>query len=178
MEHEIVQQAAGHAAVHEAFYLQPAFWVAAAFLVFVFLAYKPISRAIGRGLDARSKLIASELTEARRLREEAQELLASFQKKQRESLQEAEEMLAAARTDAARISEKAEAELKAGIEKRMKMASDKIAQAEARALAEVQAYVADIALAAARRIISEQVEKGGDDAMIRRAAEGIKGKIH
>ena len=172
MEHEAVQ------IVHKAFYQDPTFWVAVAFMVFVLLAFRPIARAFAKMLDARSHQVASELAEARRLREEAQEALAAYQKKQRESLQEAENMLATTRADAARISEKAEADLKIALEKRMRQATAKIAQAEARAVAQVQTYVADISLMAAQKLMTEYLDKGGNDELVRKAAADVAKKIN
>lgn len=180
MEHETVRhESTGHAAAHgELFYQEPVFWVAVAFFIFMFLALRPLCRAIAKGLDARRALIDGELTEARRLREEAQEVLASYQKKQRDSLQEAEAMLATARADAARVMEKAEADLKLTLDKRMQMATAKIAQAEAKALQDMQGYVADIAVNAALKLVTEHLDKGGNDVLIRQAAADVAGKIH
>ncbi|MEL7029813.1 MAG: hypothetical protein AAGL49_11535, partial [Pseudomonadota bacterium] len=56
-------------------------------------AYLKVPGAIANALDKRSKAIADELDEARRLREEAQELLAHYQRKQREAETEAQEIV-------------------------------------------------------------------------------------
>ncbi len=172
MEHETVH------VVHEAFYQNPGFWVAVSFVVFVLLAFRPVAKALVRVLDGRSSQIAAELAEARRLREEALEALAAYQKKQRESLQEAESMLATTRADAARIADKAEADLRQALEKRMRLAMEKIAQAESRAIADVQSYVADISLLASQKLIAEYLEQGGNDELVRRAAQDIAKKIN
>jgi F-type H+-transporting ATPase subunit b len=164
--------------MEEVFYLTPQFWVAASFGVFVILMFRPLARIIAKALDNRSAQIASELAEAKSLREEAQEVLAVYQKKQRESLQEAEAMLAATRADAARILDKAEADLKVALEKRMKQATDKIAQAEAKAIQDVQGYVADIALIAAKELIAGYLEKSGNDGLINKALADVAAKIH
>ena len=163
---------------HEAFYQNPAFWVAVSFTVFVVLAFKPTAKVLAKMLDTRSHQIAAELAQARLLREEAQEALAAYQKKQRESLQEAETMLASTRADAARITEKAEADLKLALEKRMRQATDKIAQAEARAIADIQSYVADISLMAAQKLMTEYLDKGGDDELVHKATADIARKMN
>lgn len=172
MEHETAH------VVHEAFYQDPTFWVAVSFAMFVLMAFKPIAKALVRTLDSRSNQIAAELAEARRLREEAQEALAAYQKKQRESLQEAEAMLATTRADAARIAEKAETDLKLALEKRMRLAMEKIAQAESRAIADVQGYVADVSLLASQKLIAQYLDQGGNDELIRKAAQDIAKKIN
>ena len=71
---------AEHAAHHGPFYTEAHFWVDVAFILVVALAYRPVSRAIAAGLDARAAKIKSRLDEAHRLREEAQELLATYQR--------------------------------------------------------------------------------------------------
>ena len=73
------------------------FWVAAAFVIFMgLLVYYGVPGLIGKALDDRADMIRKELDEARRLREEAQNLLADYQRKARE----AEEAAAAAAAQA------------------------------------------------------------------------------
>lgn len=170
---------AGHAAsVHESFYQEPVFWVAIAFVIFMSLALRPLCRVIAKGLDSSSKKIAEELAEAKRLRLEAEAVLASYQKKQRESLQEAEAMLASAKADADRIAAKAESDLNTALDKRLKAAMDKIAQTEAKALQDMQGYVADIALNTAKKLLSESIGKDGGETLVKEAAAEVARKLH
>jgi F-type H+-transporting ATPase subunit b len=54
-------------------------WVAVAFLCFVgLLLYMKVPSTIGKSFDDRAEAIRKELDEARRLREEAQDLLADY----------------------------------------------------------------------------------------------------
>lgn len=162
----------------EAFYLAPTFWVALSFVVFVALAIRPVSRFAARSLDARSAQIAAELTQAHRLRQEAETLLATYQKKQNEALKEAELILVETRNDAKRLAEQAELELKAALDKRIKLATDKITQAESKAIQEVQAHVVDIAIAAARTLIHEYLLRTGNEELIRQATTELERKLH
>ncbi len=162
----------------QAFYLDPEFWVLVSFVGFLLLAFRPLARMITRALDARSAQIAEELAEARRLREEAQAVLASYQKKQRESLKEAEEILAGAKTEAEFMSKQAEAQLKTALDKRMKLAIEKIAQAESKALQDVQNHVVDIAVSVARSIITDHLVRTGNDDMIKQVASELERKFH
>jgi len=164
--------------IEEAFYLTPTFWVAVSFGVFVLLIFRPIGRFLGKTLDARSAQIASDLAEARRLREEALAMLDMYRKKQQESLKEAEELLAHAKQDAERMAELAESELKSMLDKRMKLASERIAQSETRALQDVREHVVDIAIAAARTLIREHLERSGGKELIRQAATELERKLH
>jgi F-type H+-transporting ATPase subunit b len=161
-----------------AFYLEPEFWVTVSFVMFVLLAFRPVAEMIAKTLDSRSALIGEELSQARKLREEAQETLKAYQKKQQESLEEAALMLKQTQEDAKRMAAQAETELKSALEKRMKLATDKIAQAETKALQDVQNHVVDIAIAAARTIIAEHLSRGGNEELIKQAALELERKLH
>ena len=67
------------------------FWATAAlFLFFALIAYLKVPGMMTKALDDRSDKIRNDLEEARRLREEAQQLLAEYQRKRKEAEQEAE----------------------------------------------------------------------------------------
>ena len=158
--------------------LDEKFWLAVSFVIFVALVWKPIARFVLKALDDRSEAIRNELEEAVRLREEAQAVLAAYQKKQRESLKEAEEILRKTKEEAQHLQSKAEANLKKSLDDRMKLAVEKIAQAEAKALEDVQHNMVDMAISAARLIIQEQVGKTSGQEQIRAAMADIERKIH
>jgi F-type H+-transporting ATPase subunit b len=80
------------------------FWVAVGFFLFVgVLLYMKVPGLLSKSLDERADTIRKELDEARRLREEAQDLLADYQRKQREADAEAQAVaeVRAAAVDAA-----------------------------------------------------------------------------
>src|SRR5215475_4479626 len=91
----------------------PETWVAVAFVIFVVLTAKPISRAIAKGLDNRAAKIRAQLDEARALRDEAERMLAENQRKQIAAVKEAEAILAHAREEAERIRRESAASLEA-----------------------------------------------------------------
>ena len=163
---------------HESLLTDPRTWVTAAFLTFVLLAYKKIAALIANGLDNRTARIKSELDEARRLREEAEAVLAEYKQKQAEYLKEAEQMLESAKNDAQQLRAYAETELKASLDARMKQAVERIAQEEASAINDVRDHVVDIALAAARNIISDQVGTMSQAELIKLALADIHRKVH
>ena len=85
---------AGHAATGEhesvALWQDPSLWVGLAFLIVVGLFWKMgVHKSMGASLAKRSQKIADELDQARKLREEAQEILAQYQRRQREAEEEA-----------------------------------------------------------------------------------------
>ena len=145
---------------------QAEFWVAVAFVIFIALVYKPALKAIGGMLDDRARRIKADLDEARRLREEAERLIADYRKKQSEGAGEAEAIIARARDEALRLKSEGEANLDAAFKRREKAALEKIAQAEAQAMAEVRNEAVDIAVAAARRILTEGLDAERGAALI------------
>lgn len=142
------------------------FWVLVAFVLFVgFMVWKARKALVG-GLDQRAARIKAEIDEAQRLREEAQALLADYQKKQREALGEAQAMLKQAEEEGKRARAKAEIDLAAALKRRERQALDRIAQAEAQALAEVRNLAADLAVAATRRILIETLDPAKAQALV------------
>ncbi len=142
------------------------FWVLVAFILFVgFMVWKARKALVG-GLDSRAARIKAEIDEAQRLREEAQALLGEYQKKQREALGEAEAMLKQAHEEAKRLRAKAEVDLAAAMKRREQQALDRIAQAEAQALAEVRNLAADLAVSATQKILTENLDPAKAEALV------------
>ncbi len=156
----------------------PTFWVAVAFLTFVVLAARPVSRAVAGALDGRSNRIRAEIEEAQALREEAQKTVAEFQRKQRDALKEAEQILDHAKIEATRLRERAERDLEAALERREQAALDKISQAEAQALQEVRDRAIEVALLATAKLIAENLGPERSGAMIDRAIHDLSGHLH
>lgn len=156
----------------------PVFWITISFILVVGLIVKKIVPAVINGLDNRSANINEEIERATALREEAQAILAKYQKKQRESLKEAEEIVQKANLEARRITKEAEQAVEVALKKRMKLAVEKIEQAERQALQEVQAKVIDITMAATRAIIAEKLTPAARDALVESAAQDLQEKLH
>jgi F-type H+-transporting ATPase subunit b len=154
------------------------FWVAVSFILFMALIFWKAWGPMMRGLDSRADKIREELDEAQRLREEAQHILAETQRKQRDAVKEAEDMLKAAEEEAGRIREKAAEDLKAALKRREQQAMDRIAQAEANAQAEVRGMAADMAVAAARKILTEKLDKKTADSLVDDTIKSIPDKLH
>lgn len=160
------------AAAGEPFFESPETWVAVAFVLFVVLAGRAIWRALAKMLDARAARIKAELDEAQRLREEAEALLAEYQRKQRDAKGEAEAIIARARDEATRLRREAEETIRLTLERRERLALESIAQAQEKARADVRNEAVDVAVAAARRILSEAIdEKAGRNLNDRAIAE-------
>jgi F-type H+-transporting ATPase subunit b len=155
------------------------FWVGIAFVVFVLiLLYYQVPKLIAKALDDRSEAIRKELDEARRLREEAQDLLADYQKKHRNVGQEAESILESARREAEAFAHETRTTLKDTLERRTQQAEDKIARAETQAVDDVRAAAIDLALAASEKILREKTAGPGGAPLVDQSIRDLKGRLN
>jgi F-type H+-transporting ATPase subunit b len=155
------------------------FWVAVAFVIFVgFAIYMGLHRMILDALDQRSARIKAELDEAVRLKEEAQSLLAQYQRKHQEAEREAEGIIGGARIEAERIAAEAKTKMEDFVARRTRMAQDKIAQAEAQAVADVRAAAAEAAVAAAERILTQSAQGKVADDLVAQGIRDVKQKLN
>src|SRR3974390_2422472 len=135
------------------------FWVALAFILFVAgLGYIGVHRMIAKSLDERAGRIKAELDEAKKLKDEAVALLADYQRKRDEAENEAQEIIAGAKAEAERLAAEAKAKIEEFVARRTKKAEIKVAQAEARAAADVRGAAAEAAVAAAAKVLSQDVK--------------------
>jgi F-type H+-transporting ATPase subunit b len=155
------------------------FWVAIAFGVFVLiLIYLKVPKLIAKSLDDRAEAIRKELDEARRLREEAQNLLADYQKKHRNVGQEAQSILELARKEAEAFGQETRAGLKDLLERRTQQAEDKIARAEAQAVDEVRGAAIELAVSAAEKILREKAAGAGGASLVDQSIRELKGRLN
>ncbi len=161
------------------FFMEPEFWVAVAFFIFVGIAWKMGAfKALVDGLDGRSAKISAELEDARQLREEAQRVLADYQKRRQQAESEADDIVKAARAEAERLAQDAHAKLADFVARRTKMAEQKIAQAEVQATAEVRAAAAEAAVKAAEGILRNRVHGGSGDALVSQGLAEVRAKLN
>jgi F-type H+-transporting ATPase subunit b len=160
------------------FLRDPETWIAVSFVAFLALAGRAIARAIAKMLDERGSKIKSDLDEARRLHDEALSLLAEYKMKQQEASREAAEILNHAREEANLFRKEAAGHLTAALARRERMALDKITQAEAQAVAEVRSQAVDLAVAAAQRILQQQMAGPRAGNLIDQAIAELDRKLH
>lgn len=161
----------------EPFYDNPVFWVGVSFVILIGFALRQgAAGAIAKALDDRAGGIKREIDEALRLREEAHALLEDSKRKHASAEQEAAQIVAAARQEAESLAAETRRNLKDSVERRTKMAEDKIARAEAQAVAEVRSASADLAVAAAEKLIAGKAAVNGS-ALIEKSIADLKGRL-
>ena len=158
-------------------FTNPEFWIAVSFVIAVAILVKLAGGRFIGALDAHSARIASQLEEARKLREEAEAFLAEQQRKQRDALNEARDIIAHAHSEAERISGEAAAELDRSLRLRELHARETIALSEAKAVTEVRGVVVDIAIEAARRALTSHLDQQRGSALIDSAIADVASQL-
>src|SRR5438309_10680853 len=154
--------------------LNPGGWVALAMLfVFAILIWKKVPAGIGSALDSKIALIRDQLAEAESLRKEAEALKAEYAAKSAGADKDREALLERARHEAGEIVAKAKTDAEALIERRTRMAEDKIAAEERSAVEQLRAAAADAAAKASAKIIAERHDAARDARLVDAAIKEI-----
>lgn len=155
------------------------FWAFISLVIFLgILAYVKVPAMMTGALDKRADQIRNELEEAKKLREEAQQLLAEYQRKRKEAETEAESILSAAEKEAAVLREEAKAKTEEYISRRTAMAEQKIRQAETDAINEVRASAVDLAVVAAEKLIGSKVDSKASGELFKASLGELKTRLN
>ena len=147
-------------------------------LFFALIIYLKVPGSVAGSLDRRAEAIRKELDEAKRLRIEAEALLAEYQRKAKEATAEAAGIIDQAKREAEALGAEAKKRMEDYVAGRTKMAEQKIAQAEAQAVQEVKALSADVAIAAAEKILAAKVKGETAETLIKKTIADLRGKLN
>lgn len=131
-------------------------WLGLIAVLAIFL-YRRVPAMIAAALDRRAQAIANELESVHRLRTEAETVLVTYRERARGAASEAATIVSETRAETERFSAEARAQMNAQIERRARQAQERIAQAEANAMAEIRTLAANAAVDAARKIIAARL---------------------
>jgi F-type H+-transporting ATPase subunit b len=155
------------------------FWTTLALIgFFAILYYFKVHESVGKSLDARAEAIRNDLDAARKMREEAQQLLTDYQRRAREAEDEAKEIIASAKRDAEAMAAQTRKTLAETLERRTRAAEEKIARAEAQAVTEVRAAAVELALATAEKVLKGSLSGPQADALIENSIRDLKGRLN
>ena len=156
----------------------PVFWVGVAFVILIAFALRQgVVGTITKALDERADSIRNEIEEARRLRAEAEALLADSKRKYAAAEQEAAAIVDSAKQEAEALASETRRNLAESLARRSRLAEEKIARAEAQAIAEVRSTSVDLAIAAAERVIASKTEQSGGN-LIDQSIRDLKGRLN
>ncbi|MEE8578332.1 MAG: F0F1 ATP synthase subunit B [Hyphomicrobium sp.] len=157
----------------------PVFWVMIAFIGFVaLLIYYGVPGAVGKALDDRATAIRADLDEARRLRDEAHALLADYQRRSREAEDETKTIIEQAKREGEALAAETRKNLQESVERRTKLAEEKIERAEAQALSDVRTAAVESAIAVAEKILKSRVAGATADTLIENGIRDLDGKLN
>ena len=160
-------------------FYEPETWVAIAFVILMgVFAWLGVHRTVLTALDHRSERIKAELDDARRLKDEAANVLAEYKARRASAEREADDIIANARAEAERIAADAKAKMEDFVARRTKTAENKIALAEAQALADVRAAAAEAAVTAATTILSQSVKGQVADDLLAKGIAEVRQKLN
>ena len=160
-------------------FFEPEFWVAVAFVILmVVFGYLGVFKSAMTALDHRAERIKAELDDAKRLKDEAAKLLADYQARRASAEREAQEIVTNAKAEAERIAAEAKTRMEDFVARRTKTAENKIALAEAQALADVRAAAAEAAVAAASTVLSQSVKGSVADDLLAKGIAEVKAKLN
>jgi F-type H+-transporting ATPase subunit b len=156
----------------------PTFWVAVSFVIFLAIAGKAAWKGITGMLDQRAAAITKQLDDALKLRAEAEATLAEYKMKRDAAESEAKGIVDLARAEAASLKARAETELANTIRLRERQALDRIAQAEAKAMAEVRATAVDAAISATRSLLEDRMKAGQGTELVDQAIADLPRRLN
>ena len=154
-------------------------WTLVALIIFFgIVVYLKVPGMVTKSLDERADKIRNELDEARKLREEAQQVLAEYQRKRKEAEQEASDIVAAAKRDADLLLEEAKEKTREYVARRTALAEQKIAQAERDAVNEVRSRAVDVAVAAAGDLLASKVDAKARGELFKSALKEVRTRLN
>ena len=157
------------------FIYEPEFWVAVSFFIFIgVLVYLGIHKKVASALDARALRISKELEEALRLREEAEKLLGDYRCKLGDVVTEVDNIIALAAKQAETLAEETRQSLKEHVERRIKLAEERIARAEMEAVRELRNDAVDVAIAAAQKLIAAKLTPDRAKKLVSESIKALK----
>ncbi|QPC88637.1 F0F1 ATP synthase subunit B [Mesorhizobium sp. NBSH29] len=155
------------------------FWAFVALVIFLgVILYMKVPKMISRSLDERADNIRTELSDAQRLREEAQQLLSEYQQKRKEAEKEAGDIVASAKREAEMLLTEAQKKTDEYVVRRQALAEIKIGQAERDAVNEVRSSAVDIAVEAARKLLGDNIDAKASAELFKASLLDMKAKLN
>jgi len=151
------------------FFAEPRSWVAIAFVIFFVIFGKKLWGVLAGILDKRADTIRTELSEAERLRGEAEAMLKDAETRRSLALTEAQALIEGAKREAVRLAAEAIAEAEQAAQRRERMAMDRISAAEKAAVDQVRFAAAEVAGVATRNVIIESLSADASAAIVDKA---------
>src|SRR5690606_5466828 len=147
-------------------------WLAITFVILYFLMAKVVAPGISEVLESRQNRITSDLEEARRLSEEAEQAKADYEEALAKARNEAHGIVSELKAEVAKEQEASKAELDAVLAQKTKAAESSIREAKETALGHVREIAAEAAKSAVARLVPLDISDKDVDAAVAASMKG------
>jgi F-type H+-transporting ATPase subunit b len=158
-------------------FLDPKFWLTISFLIFTTLIIKYVLPKILNTLDNKSKQIANDIEQAKKMREEAEKLLIDTKNYHEDSLLYCQKLIEDAKKEADKLLSDSKKELEAELLKKTNLAQERIKQEEEKTIREIKSNI----IASAIKTISNKASNltiASSSIMTKKAAADISKTVH
>ena len=139
--------------------------------------YLRLPRRVLQSLDDKAAAIESELDEARKLREQAAQVLADYQTQAQQAEKQAEEIVTLARESAERTAAEAKVAMEAQMQRRAAQAELKIARSEEKLMKEVRTAIASLAIDAAAQLVADGLSAEKAKQLVDDSIDGLSDRL-
>ena len=154
-------------------FVDPQFWVAIAFVIFIAAIFNPIRKMLGITLNSKIQSIKNSIEEAENIKNETQNTLSDLKKRQNDVKIEIENIHKDAKEKIKILESQAEEKLKEKIDKRNLLAAAKIEQLTRDANATIQQHISQAAIEAVVTILKKKLDQDEKQNLINRSIKEL-----
>jgi F-type H+-transporting ATPase subunit b len=148
-------------------------WTLIAFLISFYILKKLAYPRIQEALEKRANAVAESIDQAKRTREEADQLLQEYRERLREAREQAEDIVHRSRQSSERMLEETKVEAKRQREEMMEQTRREIEQETRRALGEIRREVADLTIAATEKVMRKSLDEDDQKRLVEEALQEV-----
>lgn len=150
----------------EDFYEHPTFWVGVSFVLVILVLGRPIGKILKKLLEKRIEGIATRISDAANLKDDAQKLLVEYERKAINAEFEAADILKKSRKEIELLKKESLEKLKNEMSIKEKEAENRLLAAKTKALDEVSGLTTTLTIKAVRNAIEENLTAQNQDSLI------------
>ena len=154
------------------------FWFLLSFIAFIFVVRKPIGGALVGMIDARAAQIKGQIEQGETLRAEAEARWVDIEQRTANVAREVEKIRVEATAGTDMLRRQAATQLESTMQRREQQAMAKIDRAEKTAVIELRQQTTDLAIAAVRKILADDLPPTDGDRFIDDAIAELPVKLH
>ena len=154
-------------------YINESLWVALGFIVFVILIWKKTKTYLENILDEKIKKISFDLSEAQKIREEAEAELDEINKLKSDTEKEIKLILSNAKSSAERIKNETNEKIKILLQRKEQQAAEKINASQDALISEMRHTIASLTTQLSEEMIIKKIDKNKSIELINNSLKNI-----